>query len=84
MRVYPPRYLEALRDIWESSLYSSESLRWLEGFKHVEVSRSAEIPEARGFPTLRARQRQAFDLLRQCKYIKVAIRDYRIACGLMT
>ena len=63
IRIYPPRYLEALRDIWETSLFASQSLDWLERFKRTELVFSPDTAEVRGFPNLRARQRQAFELL---------------------
>jgi len=63
IRVYPPRYLEALRDCWETPDWAIRSLIWLD---KVICSRAESLPEIgliEGFPTLRRAQRQAFGLL---------------------
>jgi DNA replication ATP-dependent helicase Dna2 len=61
--LHPPRYLEALRDIWKSPLFAEASLGWLEKVTALNYSRLLDVPSVPGFPKLRDRQRQAFGLL---------------------
>jgi hypothetical protein len=63
VRVYPPRYLEALHDCWETSDWATQCLVWLDKVNHSQVENLAEIEHVKGFPTLRSAQRQAFGLL---------------------
>jgi hypothetical protein len=61
--LYPPRYLEALRDIWESPLFAEASLGWIERVAALNYSPLPDVGSVPGFPKLRQRQRQAFGLL---------------------
>lgn len=63
IRVYPPRYLEALRDCWETSVWATRSLMWLDKENHSQIENLPEIGHIEGFPKLRSAQRQAFGLL---------------------
>jgi DNA replication ATP-dependent helicase Dna2 len=61
--LHPPRYLEALRDIWKSPLFADASLGWLETVTALNYSPLPDVRSVPGFPQLRDRQRQAFGLL---------------------
>jgi DNA replication ATP-dependent helicase Dna2 len=61
--LHPPRYLEALRDIWKSPLFAEASLGWLEKVTALNYSALLDVRSVPGFPRLRDRQRQAFGLL---------------------
>ena len=61
--LHPPRYLEALRDIWKSPLFAEASLGWLEKVTALNYSPLLDVRSVPGFPKLRHRQRQAFGLL---------------------
>ena len=61
--LYPPRYLEALKDIWESPLFANASLGWLQNVSKLQFAPLPDCDVIAGFPALRARQRQAFGLL---------------------
>jgi DNA replication ATP-dependent helicase Dna2 len=61
--LHPPRYLEALRDIWKSPLFAEASLGWLERVTALNYSPLLDVRSVTGFPRLRHRQRQAFGLL---------------------
>jgi len=63
IRVYPPRYLEALRDCWEASDWATQCLVWLDKINHSQIEELADVDHIEGFPTLRRAQRQAFGLL---------------------
>jgi DNA replication ATP-dependent helicase Dna2 len=65
IRIYPPRYLEALKEIWESPLFSVQSLLWLEKMRKLEFVSLPDVASIPGYPKLRKRQRQAFGLLDQ-------------------
>ncbi len=61
--LYPPRYLEKLKEIWDSPLAADKCLSWL---GHVSSLSFPELPDVQtipGFPSLRSRQRHAFGLL---------------------
>ena len=61
--LHPPRYLEALRDIWKTPPLAEASLAWLERVTSINESPLLDLPAVPGFPQLRHRQRQAFGLL---------------------
>jgi hypothetical protein len=61
--LHPPRYLEALRDLWKSPLLAEASLGWLEKVTALNYSPLLDVRSVPGFPKLRHRQRQAFGLL---------------------
>jgi DNA replication ATP-dependent helicase Dna2 len=61
--LHPPRYLEALRDLWKSPLFAEASLGWLEKVTALTYSPLLDVRSVPGFPKLRDRQRQAFGLL---------------------
>jgi DNA replication ATP-dependent helicase Dna2 len=63
IRVYPPRYLEALRDCWETSSWSTQCLVWLDKMNQAEFEDLQDVDRIEGFPKLRGAQRQAFGLL---------------------
>jgi DNA replication ATP-dependent helicase Dna2 len=63
IRVYPPRYLEALKDFWESPLFARESLDWLHQVTSLDYPPLPEVSSVTGFRKLHVRQRQAFGLL---------------------
>jgi DNA replication ATP-dependent helicase Dna2 len=63
IRIYPPRYLEALHDCWETSGWATQCVVWLDRVNHSQVENLADIGHIEGFPTLRSAQRQAFGLL---------------------
>jgi DNA replication ATP-dependent helicase Dna2 len=61
--VYPPRYLEKLKEIWESPLAANKCLSWIGHVSSLTFPALPDIEEVPGFPNLRRRQRQAFGLL---------------------
>jgi hypothetical protein len=61
--LYPPQYLEKLKEIWESPLAASKSLSWLAHVTSLSFPALPDIEVISGFPNLRRRQRQAFGLL---------------------
>jgi hypothetical protein len=61
--LYPPRYLEKLKEIWESPLAANKCLSWLGHVTSLSYPALPDIEEVPGFPNLRRRQRQAFGLL---------------------
>jgi DNA replication ATP-dependent helicase Dna2 len=63
LSLYPPRYLEALKEIWESPFFANASLAWLEKVNKLQFAPLPDVSEIPGFPSLRSRQRQAFGLL---------------------
>ena len=63
IRVYPPRYLEALRDCWEVPSWATQCFGWLAKVTEAELSDLDHIDRLDGFPKLRKAQRQAFGLL---------------------
>jgi len=65
IRIYPPRYLEALRDCWESSSWATQGFGWLSKVTEAQLSDLEEVDRIEGFPRLRAAQAQAFGLLKR-------------------
>jgi DNA replication ATP-dependent helicase Dna2 len=63
IRVYPPRYLEALRDCWDTSGWSTQCLLWLDKMNQAQFEDLQDVGRIEGFPKLRSAQRQAFGLL---------------------
>ena len=64
IRLYPPRYLEALRDVWSDPLWAEKCIRWItqklaEGGNAFDP---ASAVSTRPFPWLRALQAKAFEL----------------------
>lgn len=69
IRVYTPRYLEALRDCWESSEWAGRCLTVFERNIQEPIDLDG-VPFVENFPTLREGQRLAFGLLkRECGFL---------------
>jgi len=64
IRLYPPRYLEALLDCWQNRVWANRCLQWLDSSnkRDGELDTPERIP---GFSRLRINQRRAFSLLEQ-------------------
>jgi DNA replication ATP-dependent helicase Dna2 len=63
LRIYPPEYLESLRNIWNSS-WAWTVLGWLDSVKRGTAVALPEVPSIPTLPHLRRAQRQAFGLLK--------------------
>lgn len=50
IRVYPPRYLEALRECWELSAWSSRCVQWHENVSKGVSEELRDLAALRGFP----------------------------------
>ncbi len=62
--VYPPRYLEALRDCWSNDLWAERSLLWLKQLESANAFQPERIPSTEGIKgRLRDRQARAIKLL---------------------
>ena len=62
IRLYPPRYLEALRDVWSDPLWAERCIRWLtRRLERIEFDRESVV-STRPYPWLRALQAKAFEL----------------------
>jgi DNA replication ATP-dependent helicase Dna2 len=63
IRIYPPRYLEALRDCWETSSWAAQCFGWLTRVTGAQLADLEDVDRIENFPKLRTAQRQAFGLL---------------------
>lgn len=62
IRLYPPRYLEALRDVWDNAEWAAQCIRWLEKL-HAQNSPDPELcPSSTAFAWLRRGQARSFEL----------------------
>jgi len=62
IRLYPPRYLEALREVWEDAQWAAQCIRWLERL-HAQSAPDPDLcPSSAAFPWLRRGQAKAFEL----------------------
>lgn len=63
IRIYPPRYLDALRDCWSNDEWAELFLEWLEQITHSNTFEGTTVPDAQPFQRwLRERQIRAFKL----------------------
>lgn len=62
IRLYPPRYLGALRDVWSDPIRAEKCVRWLA--RRLERNRFDDefVVSTRPYSWLRARQAKAFEL----------------------
>jgi DNA replication ATP-dependent helicase Dna2 len=64
IRLYPPRYLEALRVVWMDVASAEASLAWLEKIRRSNPFLARDVPTAGPFSgLLRKKQCEAFDLM---------------------
>jgi hypothetical protein len=63
IRLYPPRYLEALQSCWSDRHWATECFRWKEVVEDSNAFTPEEVPENNPFPWLRDCQVQAFKLV---------------------
>jgi DNA replication ATP-dependent helicase/nuclease Dna2 len=63
IRIYPPRYLEALKRVWEDHSWGEGCLNWLRHIINDNSFENSNIPSVGTFDWLRSRQSQAFNLL---------------------
>lgn len=64
LRIYPPLYLENLKQCWQTSYLANRSLTWLEFLKSDSNNFDKQtLLQTRNFPWLRKRQAAAFQLL---------------------
>lgn len=63
IRVYPPRYLDALRECWEFSGWGPRCIEWQENLCRCTPEQLRDHECIQEFPMLRRAQRQAFGLL---------------------
>lgn len=64
LRLYPPRYLEALLEVWTSNANAEQSSVWLEGIRSQNVYDHGSVPPLGSFSSVvRKNQAQAFDLM---------------------
>lgn len=64
LRVYPPRYLEALQSCWRDAPWASECFDRRDTILAGRRMESASIPSVKDHQWLRAAQKEAFDLLK--------------------
>lgn len=64
LRLYPPRYLEALREIWTQNYYADRSLSWLDFIQDRNSYNRDQVPPLGPYSSiLRKNQADAFDLM---------------------
>lgn len=64
IRLYPPRYLEALREVWTSIANANRSVGWLQTMRVRSEYKREHVPPLDAFSSvMRQKQAQAFDLL---------------------
>jgi len=63
LRLYPPRYLEALHECWKNTSWASQSLSWLKRRDTPSPYDNRHIPNTGTFRWLRRRQADAFALV---------------------
>ena len=64
LRLYPPRYLEALENIWTNPFNAESSLHWVDGIRAANKYCADRVPSPGPFGRLlRKNQCEAFDLM---------------------
>lgn len=63
IKIYPPRYLEALQNCWEKKHLAEKCLKWLENIDRENNFDASRVPTTNDFPWLRESQASAFQLL---------------------
>lgn len=62
IRLYPPRYLEALRDVWSDVAWANRCIDWLERRWRENGFNDEFVVATDPYPWLRERQAKAFEL----------------------
>jgi hypothetical protein len=62
IRIYPPRYLDALKDCWENIQWAKECLNWLYALENANQFNPEKAPSIGTYKWLRQRQKEAFKL----------------------